>query len=102
MENPRVFSATVIPFPTVVRPPDFYYHLTTIDGIDLPHLAVFCFFRYRVTESRLATKPARHSASCRVPFFIVEKSVVMVYNKLLNFSGVTGGYDKSGFAEIRL
>ena len=28
------------------------------------------------------------AAECR--FFIVEKSVVMVYNKLLNFSGVTG------------
>ena len=26
----------------------------------------------------------------RVPFFIVEKSVVMVYNKLLNFAGVLG------------
>ena len=25
--------------------------------------------------------------SSRVPFFIVEKSVVMVYNKLLNFAG---------------
>ena len=25
-----------------------------------------------------------------VPFFIVEKSGVMVYNKLLNFAGVTG------------
>ena len=30
------------------------------------------------------------SANCRVLFFIVEKSVVMVYNKLLNFAGVTG------------
>lgn len=34
---------------TVVNHPDFYYHLTTIDGIDLPHLAVFCFFRDKVT-----------------------------------------------------
>ena len=31
--------------PTVVNRPDFYYHLTTVDGIDLPHFAVFCFFR---------------------------------------------------------
>ena len=30
---------------TVERTPDFYYHLTTIDGIDLPHFAVFCFSR---------------------------------------------------------
>ena len=27
--------------PTVVNHPDFYYHLTTIDGIDLPQFAVF-------------------------------------------------------------
>ena len=33
----------------VVTHPDFYYHLTTIDGINLPHFAVFCFFRDRVT-----------------------------------------------------
>ena len=32
------------------KPPEFYYHLTTIDGIDLPHFAVFCFFRDRVTD----------------------------------------------------
>ena len=33
----------------------------------------------------------RQSAFCsRVPFFIVEKSADMRYNKLLNFSGVTG------------
>ena len=38
------------PDPTVVRTPQFYYHLTTIDGIDLPHFAVFCFFRDRVTD----------------------------------------------------
>ena len=37
------------PNPTVVIHPDFYYHFTTIDGIDLPHFAVFCFFRDRVT-----------------------------------------------------
>ena len=36
--------------PTVVIHPCFYYHLTTIDGIDLPHIAVFCFFRDRVTD----------------------------------------------------
>ena len=36
--------------PAVVRTPKFYYHLTTIDGIDLPHFAVFCFFRDRVTD----------------------------------------------------
>jgi hypothetical protein len=35
---------------TVVNHPDFYYHLTTIDGFDLPHFAVFCFFRDRVTD----------------------------------------------------
>ena len=27
--------------PTVVNRPDFYYHLTAIDGIDLPQFAVF-------------------------------------------------------------
>ena len=32
---------------TVVDHPDFYYHLTTIDGIDLPHLA------FSVTELQL-------------------------------------------------
>ena len=26
-------------------------HEKTIDGIDLPHFAVFCFFRDRVTEN---------------------------------------------------
>ena len=31
--------------PTVVKHPDFYCHLTAIDGIDLPHFAVFCCFR---------------------------------------------------------
>ena len=35
---------------TVVKRPDFYYHLTTIDGIDLPHFAVFCFFCDSVTD----------------------------------------------------
>ena len=43
----------VIPFaspsPDGSKPPEFYYHLTTIDGFDLPHFAVFCFFRDRVT-----------------------------------------------------
>ena len=34
------------------------------------------------------------AAECR--FFIVEKSVVMVYNKLLNFAGVMGDFIKSG------
>ena len=29
---------------TVVNHPGFYYHLTTIDGIDLPHFAVFLRF----------------------------------------------------------
>ena len=33
----------------VVRTPQFYHHLTTIDGIDLPHFAVLCFFRDSVT-----------------------------------------------------
>ena len=32
---------------TVVKRPNFYYHLTTIDGFDLPHLAAFCRFRDR-------------------------------------------------------
>ena len=40
----------------------------------------------------------RHSASRGVPFFIVEKSVVMVYNKLLNFVGVTGRSRNAGCA----
>ena len=39
---------------------------------------------------KTVTKPARHSASCRVLIFIVEKSVVMVYYKLLNFCGRDG------------
>ena len=30
-------------------------------------------------------------ALCGVPFFIVEKSAVMVYNKLLNLAGVIKG-----------
>ena len=51
-------------------------------------------------RSRLTAKPARHSASCRVPFFIVEKSVVMVYNKLLNFSGVMGDWKSSDLRRI--
>ena len=34
---------------TVVTHPEFYYHLTTFDGCDLPHFAVFCFFHDRVT-----------------------------------------------------
>ena len=34
----------------VVSHPNFYYHLTTIDGIDLPHIAAFCLIRDRVTE----------------------------------------------------
>ena len=34
---------------TVVKHPDFYYHLTTIDGFDLPHLSIFFRFRDRVT-----------------------------------------------------
>ena len=34
----------------VVSHPDFYYHLTTIDDLILPHFAVFCFFRDRVTD----------------------------------------------------
>ena len=34
---------------TVVKHPNFYYHLTTIGGCDLPHLAAFCRFRDRVT-----------------------------------------------------
>ena len=42
-------------------------------------------------------KTARHSAAAECRFFIVEKSVVMVYNKLLNFAGVTGDPGKSGF-----
>ena len=38
----------------VVNHPDFYYHLTTIDGIDLPH------FAFSVTESQIsATVSAR-------------------------------------------
>jgi hypothetical protein len=49
-------------------------------------------------------KPFNHKTSkalchSRVPFFIVEKSVVMVYNKLLNYAGVTGDTGKSGFGE---
>ena len=35
-----------------------------------------------------------------VPFFLVEKSVVMVYNKLLKFTGVTGSSGRLGFVEV--
>ena len=46
-------------------------------------------------EELLFFKPSNHETSkalchSRVPFFIVEKSVVMVYNKLLNFCGCDG------------
>ena len=43
--NQFEFTSLIPLYPTVVKHPDFYYHLTTIDGIDLPHFAVFCFFR---------------------------------------------------------
>ena len=36
-----------------------------------------------------------------MPFFIVEKSVVMVYNKLLNFAGVLGDPGKAGFVRMK-
>ena len=45
----RIISHYLLP-PTVVKHPDFYYHFTTIDGIDLPHFAVFAF---SVTESQI-------------------------------------------------
>ena len=99
MENTCVLFAAVIPFPTVVRTPQFYYHLTTIDGIDLPHFAVVCFFRD--LSQRELIRPARHSAAAECRFFIVEKSVVMVYNKLLNFAGVTGSSWQAGFLFVR-
>ena len=44
-------------------------------------------------------KPAGRSENGRVPFFIVEKSAVMVYNKLLNFAGVAADYSDSWFRE---
>jgi hypothetical protein len=52
----------------------------------------------------LIFKPSNHETSkalcrSRVPFFIVEKSVVMVYNKLLIFADVTGDYSDSWFRE---
>ena len=34
-----------------------------------------------------------------MPFFIVEKSVVMVNNKLLNFSGVTNGHHEDAMMD---
>jgi len=46
-------------------------------------------------------RTSRRSANCGMPFFIVEKSVVIVYNKLLNFSGVTGDYGKLEFVGMR-
>ena len=42
----RIISHYLLP-PTVVKHPDFYYHLTTIDGIDLPH------FAFPVTEAQI-------------------------------------------------
>ena len=43
--NKLPVSLSYFLYPTEVRTPPFYYHLTTIDGIDLPQFAVFCFFR---------------------------------------------------------
>ena len=54
----RIISHYLLP-PTVVKHPDFYYHLTTIDGIDLPHFAVFCFFHDRVTDTLLLFLPGK-------------------------------------------
>ena len=36
----RIFSHYLLP-PTVVKHPDFYYHLTTTDDLILPHFAAF-------------------------------------------------------------
>ena len=46
--------------PTVVDHPDFYYHLTAIDGIDLPLFAVFCFSR-DLSHSLFTTFSAREN-----------------------------------------
>ena len=37
--NKLPVSLSYFLYPTVVRTPQFCYHLTTIDGIDLPHFA---------------------------------------------------------------
>ena len=44
-------------------------------------------------------KTLRRSANCGASIFIVEKSLVMVYNKLINYVGVTGDFDDSRFRE---
>ena len=45
----RFFSHYLLP-PTVVKHFRFYYHLTTIDDLILPHFAAFCF---PVTEAQI-------------------------------------------------
>ena len=51
---------------TVVSHPDFYYHLTTIDGIDLP------YFAFSVTESQIINNffcPAYRGKTGQKPAF---------------------------------
>ena len=46
-------------------------------------------------------KSVRHSASFRVPFFLVERCVVMAYNILLEFADVTGSSRLAGSLFVR-
>ena len=59
----RIISHYLLPS-TVVKHPDFYYHLTTIDGIDLPHFAIFCFSR-DLSHRLFTTFSARQIAAKR-------------------------------------
>ena len=61
-------------------------------------------YTQKLFKAVLTPKPARHSALCRsrVPFFVVEKSADVRYNKPLNFAGVTGDYGESRFRDRRI
>ena len=75
IDNSGLRSDTTL-HPTVVRTPQFYYHLTTIDGIDLPHFAVFCFFR-DLSHSLFTTFSARKIAANwgRIRLFTLKASL---------------------------
>ncbi len=83
MNNRFQFITLLVPSPDGSKPSRFYYHLTTIDGIDLPHFAVFCFFR-DLSHSLLITLSARQiAANCgRIRLFrrliAFEKNLICV------------------------
>ena len=59
--------------------------------------ADLCFRRLKQPFNRVEQQGALQTVERR--FFIVEKSVVMVYNKLINFAGVMVDYGKAGLIE---